>query len=348
MDIIKPNRLKRGDKVATISLSWGGAGDKDILWRYEVGKKRLTVDFGLEVVEMPNTLKGSKYIYEHPEERAKDLMMAFEDDSIKAIFTCIGGDDSVRILPYIDYNIIKNNPKIFIGYSDTTVTHFICLKAGISSFYGASILAEFAENISMFNYTKHWINKTLFDNKPIGKIESSDIWTSEYLPWIEDNKNIKRTVKNNTGYDLLQGKGKIQGHLIGGCIEVMEMIKGTTVWPELEAFENSILFFETSEEKPEPKYIQYWLRNYGAMGILQKVNGIIFGKPYDNLYYEEYKEIILKVIRDEFKLSKLPILYNMNFGHTAPMFVIPYYAMAEINCELKQFSILESGVNFEK
>ena len=248
------------------------------------------------------------------------------------------------MLPYIDYEVIKNNPKIFIGYSDTTVTHFVCLKAGISSFYGPSVLAEFAENINMFDYTKHWINKTLFENIPLGNIESSQIWTSEYLPWKEENRFIKRAVKSNTGYELLQGKGRVQGHLLGGCFEVLEMIKGTELWPKLEIFENSILFFETSEDKPEPTYVEYWLRNYGTMGILQKAKGIIFGKPYDDFYYEEYKKVILKVIREELKLVDVPILYNMNFGHTAPMFTIPYGAMAEIDCELQKFSIIEAGV----
>lgn len=131
MNLIKPVRLSRGDKVATISLSWGGAGDSDILWRYNVGKKRLEKEFGLEVVEMPHTLSGTDYIYNNPEKRAEDLMAAFKDKSIKAIFSCIGGDESVRLLPYIKFDVIRDNPKIFIGYSDTTVTHMICLKAGI-------------------------------------------------------------------------------------------------------------------------------------------------------------------------------------------------------------------------
>ena len=164
MNLIKPQKLKSGDKVATVSLSWGGAGDSDILWRYNVGKKRLQEEFGLEVVEMPNTLKGTEYLYNHPEKRAEDLMAAFEDKSIKAVFSCIGGYESVRMLPYIDFDIIRNNSKIFMGYSDTTVTHMICYKAGISSFYGPSILAEFAENVEMFSYTKHWVKKVLFDN----------------------------------------------------------------------------------------------------------------------------------------------------------------------------------------
>jgi muramoyltetrapeptide carboxypeptidase LdcA involved in peptidoglycan recycling len=343
-NLIKPKKLQPGDKVATVSLSWGGAGDADILWRYEVGKKRLQEVFGLEVIEMPNTLRGSEFIYNNPEKRAEDLMMAFKDPSIKAIFSCIGGYESVRMLPYIDYEVIKNNPKIFMGFSDTTVSHYICLKAGISSFYGPSILAGFAENVEMFDYTKHWVSKVLFDSNPIGNIESSPLWTSELLPWKEKNKFTKRNLNNNTGYELLSGKGKVQGPLIGGCMEVLEMLKGSEVWPELEIWENSILFFETSEDKPVPEYVEYWLRSYGSMGILQKSKGIIFGKPYDNLYYEEYKKAALKVVREELKLYDLPILFNMNFGHTEPIFVIPYGAMAEIDCELQKFSILESGV----
>lgn len=344
MKLIKPNKLNPGDKVATISLSWGGAGDSEFLWRYKIGKKRLEEEFGLEVVEMVNTLKGSEYLYNNPEKRAEDLMEAFKDKSIKGIFSCIGGYESVRILPYIDYDVISKNPKVFIGYSDTTVTHFICYRAGLSSFYGPSILAELAENVEMFQYTKDWLRKALFSQNEIGRIDPSPIWTSEYLPWEEKNKQIRRIPKANTGYELLQGTGIAKGTLIGGCIEVLEMIKATEIWPSINAWDNAILFFETSEDKPAPEYVEYWLRNYGSQGILNRVKGIIFGKPYDNQYYEEYKNAIIKVIRDELKLVDLPILYNMSFGHTAPMMVLPYGAMAEIDCDNITFSINESGV----
>lgn len=343
LNLVKPNKLNRGDKVATVSLSWGGAGDEDILWRYNQGKNRLENNFGLKVIEMPNTLKGTEFIYNNPQKRAEDLMMAFKDKSIKAIFSCIGGDESIRILPYIDFNIIKNNPKIFIGYSDSTITHLICLKAGLSSFYGASVLNEFAENVQMHEYTEKYINKVLFNNEVIGNIESSEYWTSERIPWLIENKHKERTMQKNTGYDLLQGKGKVQGHLIGGCIDVLEMAKQTLLWPNNDAWENSILFIETSEDMPEPMFIECWLRNYGAQGILNKISGIIWGKPYNNKFYHEYKTSICKVL-NELNLNELPVLYNMNFGHTLPMTVLPYGAMAEINCEEKSFAILESGV----
>lgn len=344
MQLIKPQKLNPGDKVATVSLSWGGAGDKELLWRYMAGKKRLEEEFGLRVVEMPNTLKGSDYIYTHPEKRASDLMEAFGDKSIKAVFSCIGGDESVRILPYVDYATIRENPKIFIGYSDTTVTHMICYKAGISSFYGPCVIMELAENVEMHDYTRHWLRKVLFDSSPIGTIEASPLWTSEYLPWEEKNWSIRRELRQGTGYEFLQGRGAVRGRLIGGCIEVLEMLKGTELWPSADSWKDSILFFETSEDKPDPVYIEYWLRNYGSQGILHSAKGIIFGKPYDNKYYEEYKKAIVKVIREELKLHDLPILCNMNFGHTSPITILPYGAMAEIDCENKTFSILEPGV----
>lgn len=343
LNLVKPQRLGPGDKVATVSLSWGGAGDADLLWRYNLGKKRLEEEFGLEVVEMPNTLKGSDYLYQHPEKRAEDLMAAFSDTSIKAIISCIGGDESIRMLPYIDFEIIKNNPKIFIGYSDSTIAHFICLKANLSSFYGASILAELAENVKIFDYTSYWFRKVLFDPKPIGIISATTEWTGERIEWYESNQLMEKTMTKNQGYEFLQGKGVVKGPLIGGCIEVMEMIKGTSLWPSNEKFEDSILFFETSEEMPEPSYIEYWLRNYGSQGILQKVKAIIWGKPYQERYFEEYKNSIMKII-SELGLMDLPIVYNMTFGHNQPMTCLPYGAMAEIDCDNKTFTILESGV----
>lgn len=342
--LIKPEKLQPGDKVATVSLSWGGAGDPELRWRYEQGVKRLKDVFGLEVVAMPHSLKGSEYIYNHPEARAEDLMNAFKDPSIKAIFSNIGGVESIRLLPYIDFDVIRNKPKIFMGFSDTTIAHFICLKAGLTSFYGPAIMLDFAENVEMHDYTIEYVKRTLFSNEPIGKIEPAKEWTSELLDWaIPEYRNRKRKMNPNHGPEVLQGSGKVSGRLIGGCIEVLEFMKGTELWPEPYIWEDSILFFETSEDKTEPKYITYWLRNYAAQGILQKAKGIIFAKPYGEVYYEEYKEAI-RTVMNEYELTNLPILYNLNFGHTEPKFIIPYGALAKIDCENKAFSILESGV----
>ena len=103
------------------------------------------IAFGLIVVETTYALRDPEWISRNPQARADDLMRALADPTIKAIISMIGGEDSIRLLPYIDLNIIRTNPKIFMGYSDTTITHYICWKAGLSSFYGPSFMAGFAE-----------------------------------------------------------------------------------------------------------------------------------------------------------------------------------------------------------
>lgn len=343
MKKLKPARLSPGDKVATVSLSWGGAGDEEIIWRYQQGKKRLEEVFGLEVIEMPHALKGSDYVYNHPEKRAEDLMTAFQDPSIQAIVANIGGNDSIRLLPYIDFDIIRNNPKIFIGYSDSTITHMFGYKAGLSTIYGPTLLVDFAENIEMHPYTIDHLKRTLFDVAPIGEILPAPEWTSEYLPWFEANKNTSRKYQPNSGYELIQGNGIVQGRLIGGCFEVFDELRGTDLFPSADDFNQAILFFETSEDKPDPMMIECSLRTYGIMGILGKINGLIWGKPMDEAHYEAYKGVIRKVLL-EFDREKMPVLCNMSFGHTEPKICLPYGALAEIDCTNTSFSILESAV----
>lgn len=341
--LVKPPKLKRGDKVATVSLSWGGAGEEEILWRYRQGKERMEQVFGLEVVEMPHTLKGADFVYNHPRKRAEDLMAAFGDPSIKGIISCIGGDDSIRMLPYIDFATISKNPKVFMGYSDTTVTHMLCRKAGLSSFYGPAVLADFAENIAMSPYTVESIQRTLFCSEPVGEILPSTEYTAEYLEWLVKNKEIGRTFFPNGGYELLGGQGIARGRLMGGSLEVLSNLRGTSLFPTLDCFEDAILFLETCEVLPEPWYVEDALRSFGAMGVLERVAGIFWAKPQGGKYYEEYKSVIKKVVA-EFCKPDLPILYNGSFGHNEPKMILPYGAMAEIDCQRGSFAITEGAV----
>ena len=149
--MIKPKKLKKGDKVAIVSLSNGLAGEEMFIHRYELGKKRLE-QLGFNVVTMKNALKGIEYLYNHPEKRAEDFMEAILDKDIKGIICNIGGDDTIRLLPYIDFEAIENNPKVFMGYSDTTINHFMMQKAGVVSYYGPAVMTDFAENNNMHTY----------------------------------------------------------------------------------------------------------------------------------------------------------------------------------------------------
>ena len=340
--MIKPCKLQRGDKIAIVSLSWGGLGDPQFIHKYYIAKERLENDFGLEVVVMPNALKGSDFIYNHPEARAQDLMDAFLDYAIKGIFCAIGGDDSIRLLPYIDYDVIKNNPKIFMGYSDTTVNHFMMNKAGLVSFYGPSIMSEFAEYVHMSDYTKQAVEKILFDDCENYEIKSSKVWSKDFVPWKEENMSIEKKLSDEEhGYEILQGTGVITGQLLGGCLDVFPMMVGTDIWPSKEEWKGKILLLETSEEKPSPNLVTYYLRNLGAQGIFDVIEGIVVGKPQDEKYYEEYKAVYKKVL-EEFHREDLPVLYNVNIGYAYPMGILPLGTEVQIDFVIKKLTLLES------
>lgn len=342
--MIKPKRLKKGDKVAVVSLSWGGLGDDLLIHKYHIAKERLERDFGLQVVAMPNALKGSAFVDEHPELRAKDLMDAFKDETVSAIFCAIGGDDTIRLLPYIDYNVIRDNPKIFMGYSDTTVNHFMMYKAGLVSFYGPSVMCEFGEYVKMFDYTVEAVKSVLFGDTTGYEIKPSPEWSDDFVSWCEDNVNVQKKMKPDChGYEILQGTGKAVGHLLGGCIDVFPTVIGTEIFPTVRQWNGAILFIETSEERPSPDFVKWILRNLAAQGILKVLNGIIVGKPQGEQYYEEYKDAIIKVVVKEEKLTELPIVYNVNFGHAIPIGIIPYGIKAEIDCGKRQIVLLDNA-----
>ena len=340
--MLKPQKLNPGDKVATVSPSWGGPSV--FPQRYQIGVQQLQNEFGLQVVEMPNTLKPADWLACNPKARADDLMQAFADPAIKGIFATIGGDDSIRLLPFIDLNVIHHNPKIFMGYSDTTIGHLMCYKADLVSFYGPSVMVEFAENGGISPYIAQSLRQTLFSKEVIGEIKPSTGWTIERLDWANpENQNIKRKLNPSTGWKFLQGTGIHRGHLIGGCLEVFDWTRGTELFPT--QWQDAILFLETSEDMPPPEFVRDILRVYAAIGILHELSGILFARPYDNGdKFDEYDRAILQIVRDEEGLTELPIITRMDFGHTSPIFVIPYGIQAEIDCDNQRFSILENAV----
>ena len=342
----KPRSLVAGDRVATVSPSWGGPGT--FPQRYEAGKRQLEAVFGESVVEMAHTLADADWISANPRARADDLMAAFADPSIAGIFCTIGGDDSIRLLPYLDLAVIRDNPKVFLGFSDTTSLHLACFAAGLTSFYGPSIMAGFAENGGTHDYTADGVRQALFSTEPAGLVPvNSEGWTAERLDWGNPALHGQRRVLQPADpVRVLQGKGIAQGHLLGGCIEVLEMVKGTAWWPALDAWRGAILFIETSEEAPPPEFLRYWLRNYAAQGILGVLNGIVLARPDpkgDERYREKLEAALIAALA-EAGLADLPVLSGLDFGHTQPMLTLPYGVQARIDCGTGRMSILEAGV----
>lgn len=344
--LIKPRRLRAGDRIAAVSPSWGGPGT--VPARYAAGKRQFEQSFGIEVVEMAHTLAPADWVRANPKARAEDLMAAFADPDIAGIVASIGGDDAIRLIPYLDLEVIRRTPKVFIGFSDTTSLHLACYAAGVTSFYGPSLMAGFAENGGMHRFTAEGVRKALFEAEPIGLVTPNEEgWTAERTDWSDPAAQAQpRCLHPADPPRLLQGRGIVSGRLLGGCAEVLEMAKGTAWWPPLDAWDGAILFYETSEDAPDPGFVRYWLRNFAAQGILERVDGMLLARPdpgSDATYGARLEAAVIETLA-EAGLAELPVLSGLDFGHTQPMLTLPYGAMAQIDCAAASLTITEAGV----
>ena len=335
-ELIVPKKLNIGDTVAFISLSGGRAGDSDMLPRYETGKRRFEEIYGVHVVETPHALSRSTYLYEHPEKRAEDLMWALNNQNIKGIICNMGGDDSYRVLPYIDTNVIRDNPKVFMGYSDIATWMAVFAYAGVRSYYGPNVLTPIAQPGALDEYTEKAIRNALFRSEIIGEVECSEKYTS--IEW----RNIKpKKIKwtKNDGYSVLQGQGIKQGRIFCLCGGPLRQIMGTKYFPKPDFFEDTFVFIEHGAPYGNHLAGLHELRAFAAAGVFDKAAGVITGK-----LDPESRNTIQKVINQEVNRKDLIIFENVDFVHHTPMTVLPMGALCEIDCEKKSISILEAGV----
>ena len=347
MKKIKPKILRPGSRIAAISLSWGGPGT--FPYRYEIGKQQFEEEFGVTVTETEHALRDADWLARNPEARADDLMTAFADETIDGILSTIGGEDSIRTLPYLNLDLIRKNPKVFMGFSDTTISHAACFKAGIVSFYGPSFMAGFAENGGMFSYMVDSVRRTLFSAEPIGVIEPNQAeWTVEYLPWDNpENQAICRKLNPCTGWKFHQEEGVVEGQLFGGCVEVLDWLRGTDYFPSAKDLYSAVLFLETSEEAPPPSFLTRFVRCLAAMGILEGLSGMLLGRPGGSVEpatFHEYAAALCKAVREEYGLNDMPIVTNMDFGHTDPMFVLPIGTKVRIDSAKQEIIVDEAAV----
>lgn len=328
-------KLKVGDNVAILSPSFAAPGRFPAV--YEFGLSRVREVFGLEPVEFPTTKK----LGASREERERDLIAAFENPDIKAVIATIGGDDQVTYIKNLPSEPFINNPKPFFGFSDNShFANFLFLN-GIPSYYGGSIFTQYAMQGEMDEYTTQYIKHALFDE---GKFEliASDAYNDQGLDWNDTSLlTTKRQHWPNEGH-IWDGNEKAEGLLWGGCVEsVDEMLRHGVTIPTLEQFENIILMLETSEEIPSAGYVSRILRAFGERGVLERARGVVtgrakaweFNKPHTLEQKEKYRkdqqETVLRTIRKY--NQKIPIVQNMNFGHTDPQIPMPYGGQVRID-----------------
>ncbi|MFA4890966.1 MAG: S66 peptidase family protein [Candidatus Gracilibacteria bacterium] len=339
--MIKPKRLKEGDVVAVVSPSWGGPSVFPYI--YENGLKILQ-EWGLKIKEFPTARSDAKFLKANPQSRAKDINDAFADTEVKAIFSSIGGTDSIRILPFIDKKIIIDNPKILMGYSDTSTLHTFLNLQGLVTFYGPSIMAGFSQMKNLSESFENHVREILFEPKESYEYKPYRKYCDGYPDWAnKDNVGKVNPIKSDDGWHWLQGNTKVRGKLFGGCMEVLEMMKATEFWPLQNFWKNKIFFLEISENKPALHYVDHVLRNYGMLGVFDRINGFIFSRArnYSNDEKGELEEKIIAIIAGEFNRPDLPVVTNFDVGHTDPQLVLPIGVKIEVDCSGRRISLVE-------
>ncbi len=330
--------------VGIVSLSSGIIGEEFIQFEVEIGLRRLR-EYGLKVKFMPNALKGIDYIREHPEKRAEDLLQAFRDPEIDMILCAIGGDDTFRLLPYLfDHDELREavSQKVFLGFSDTTINHFMLHKVGLNTFYGQSFLADVCElGPEMLPYSRRYFEE-LISTGGVREIVPSEIWYGERESFTPDQVGKELTSHPDRGFELLQGPAVFSGKILGGCIDSMyDFFNGERyadmpllcekygLFPALEDWRGHILLLESSEEKMPPEKYRKALKYLKEKGVFDVVSGVLVGKPMDETYVEEYKRHLIDVIGD----PRLPVVCNINIGHAEPRCIIPFGVEAVVDVE---------------
>jgi muramoyltetrapeptide carboxypeptidase LdcA involved in peptidoglycan recycling len=310
MKKIIPQKLKKGDKVRIVAPSQSMAIISD---ETRNNAKKRFEEFGLELSFGKHIEEIDDFVSSSIESRIEDLHDAFRDNEIKAIFTAIGGFNCNQLLKYIDWNLIRNNPKIFCGFSDVTVlNNAIYAKTGLVTYSGVHY-STFGQEF-YFDHTLDYVKKCLFSDKPF-KIIPSENWTDDR--WWKDQKD--RNPIPNPGW-LMINKGKAEGTILGANLCTFNLLQGTEYFPDLE---NSILFLEDDKMSKELAPVEFDrnLQSIIHLSEFKSVRGIVIGRFQKESQMNDEK--LIKIIKTKRELDNIPVIANVDFGHTSPIITFP-------------------------
>ncbi|MDP2812675.1 MAG: LD-carboxypeptidase [bacterium] len=280
----------------------------------------LKVSFGQHVAESDDFVSTSI------EARVADIHEAFADKNVKAIITVIGGFNSNQLLKYLDWDLIKNNPKIFCGYSDITVlNNAILAKTGLVSYYGP-YYSSFGQKL-YFDYTLDYFKKCLFHLDPF-EIKASDKWSDD--EWYIDQD--KRNLLDNPSL-LFINAGQARGTIIGGNLCTLNLLQGTEYFPSLE---NSILFLEDDDESQAVNFDRD-LQSLIHLPDFQGVRAIVIGRFQKASGISD--DLLMKIIKSKKELANIPVIANVDFGHTDPKITFPVGGEASLIADPKKIKL---------
>jgi muramoyltetrapeptide carboxypeptidase LdcA involved in peptidoglycan recycling len=285
-------------------------------------------NLGLETVEYPTTTAAVA----SPQERARDIQDAFADPRIEAVFATIGGDDQIKVLPHLDLDILRANPKPFFGHSDNTNLHIVLWNLGIPSYYGGSTMVTFGRAGEMHPVTQRSLEAALRHEG--FQLNEPAEYGDEDLDWRDFKSDAHPPMQDAESWKWHGRVDRVEGRGFGGNLEILDFQLRAHRWLQPnEAYAGCVLFLETSEELPDAEYVYRVLMGMGERGLLQQFAAVLWGRPkawnfetrnnpqQRKTYVDLQYAAVLRAFAEYH--PEVPLVVGVDFGHTDPQYVLP-------------------------
>ena len=318
-----PKKLKRGDHIRVIAPS----RSMGLLSKETKRAALLRLEsYGFKISFGKNVDETDEFYSSSVESRISDIHDAFSDDTVDGILTVIGGYNSNQLLDYVDYDLLAKNPKVFCGFSDiTSIANAITAKSGFITYSGPHFSSWAIEH--GFEYSIDYFEKCCMQNEPY-ELQPSDVWSDD--PWYLDQD--KRDFMKNEGFWVLQD-GIAEGRTIGSHVRCLAALQGSGFWPGLN---DSILFIEEDAET-NIQIFDRLLQSLIHLPDFSGVKGILIGR------FQKHKaptrEQLQKMISAKKELAGMPIIANVDFGHSLPLAILPIGGTVRIEASQAQSKI---------
>ena len=340
-----PAKPSPGDRVAVVSPAAGLTGLFPL--PFELGLERLRKEYGLEPVEYPTTRKMGAT----PQERADDIHAAFADPGIKAVMASIGGDDQITVLPLLDRELIRANPKPFFGMSDNTNLLMFLRNTGIVGYHGATVMCELGRPGAMHPQTADSLRAALFTSGEY-ELRPADRWNDINRDWADPGTfDAEPETRPGAGWTWVNADRVVEGRTWGGCLEIVGwlLMADREIARDLSEYDGGVLLLETSEEMPSASEVFWTLRNMGERGLLQRFSALLMGRaktwsferpngPEEaDRYAADQREAVLRAMR--MYAPNTTIVFDVDFGHTDPQLVIPYGGTVRVDGPARRITV---------
>lgn len=323
---MKPYRLKKGDKIGVIAPAdpVRGVCPDDVIARgYGYLREK-----GFEIVEGESVRIPAEYHTAGPIDlRVHDIHSFLKDEDVTCIMAFWGGFNSNQILDHLDYELIKETKKIFVGYSDiTAITTAITTKTGLITFSGPGVISF--SKPEPFDYTWSYFEKMCMGAAEV-VVQSSKQYADDLYFLREDDDH--RILKTNKGIRVCK-KGIATGEIVAGNLQTLLVLQGTEYMPSMKG---KILFVE-EDETSTPAHVDRFFCQMKQSGWLDQIAALVVGRFTEQSQFssnDSFELILEQYVSD----ASYPVLYDVDFGHSDPLITIPNGGVCKINNDIIRF-----------